>query len=284
MDEGQELKTIAALTTVRGEPVFLRKWVAHYGAALGAENLFVLLDGHDQEVPEGLGRANVLRLPHRPAPRAEGDRRRARIMSHIARGLFHLYDMVIATDVDEFLVADPATGQDLRAYLSGLARPGAAISALGLDVGQHRRAEGPLDPARPWLAQRAFAHVSARYTKPVVATRPGTGGSGMHRVKGRNFRIDPNLYLFHLGMADAARAAAKTADADRLAAGWAGHLARRERLFEWIEAAQPRDGDAYFATARRWQTWARPLFAPNKPGTIPGHPVIRIPERFREML
>ena len=50
MSDAQDLKTICALTTARNEPGFVQKWVAHYGAALGAENLFVLLDGHDQPV------------------------------------------------------------------------------------------------------------------------------------------------------------------------------------------------------------------------------------------
>jgi hypothetical protein len=284
MTQGLPRKTICALTTARNEPGFVGKWVAHYGAALGVENLFVLLDGHDQAVPADLGAANVLRLPHRPAGRAAGDRRRARIMTHFARGLFHLYDLVIATDVDEFLVVDPQTGHGLRDYLSGLRRPPAAISALGLDVGQHPQEEGPLDPDRPYLQQRRYAHVSARYTKPVIATRPVSWGSGLHRVKGRNFHIDPNLYLFHLGMADLARARAKTSDADRLAAGWANHMARRERLFELIAAASPRDADTYLPVARRQQTWLRPIYAWNKPAMIPGDPVVRIPARFRDLL
>jgi hypothetical protein len=284
MTDRPEPKSIAALTTARNAAGFVTKWIAHYGAALGAENLFVLLDGHDQEVPDGVGRANVLRLPHRPAGRAEGDRRRARIMSHLAHGLFHLYDVVIATDVDEFLVVDPDRGHDLRAYLSDLRHPPAAISALGLDVGQHLSKEAALDPARPYLDQRRYAHVSARYTKPVVATRPVTWGSGMHRVKGRNFHIDPNLYLFHFGMVDAGRAHETATDADRTAAGWANHQARRERLFRLITDAEPLDGDAFFPVARRRQTWRRPLFALNKPAMLPEEPVVIIPARFRGLV
>ncbi|MFN3953527.1 MAG: glycosyltransferase family 2 protein [Pararhodobacter sp.] len=275
----EPLKRICALTMVRNAGLFLPKWVAHYGAALGRENLFVILDGHDQPVPEGLEGANILRLPHRPAPRAEGDRRRARILSDFARGLFQVHDMAIATDVDEFLVVDPAQGLGLRAYLSRL--QGAAISALGMDVGQHLEREGPLDPRRPFLEQRRFAHVSARYTKPVIITRPLTWGSGMHRIKGRNFRIDPHLYLFHFGMVDQALAAGTLGDADRLAGGWTGHLTRRGQLFEIITKAEPRDGDSFFPIARRWQSLLRPLYALNKPGTLPGKPVVAIPERFR---
>ncbi len=271
-----------ALTTLRNDTLFLPRWVAHYSASLGRENLYVILDGHDQPVPEGLGPVNILRLPHLPAPRATADRRRARIMSDIARGLMRLFDIAIVTDVDEFLVLDPAVGQDLVGYLA--AGHGATSSALGLDIGQHMELEAALDPARPFLDQRGYAHVSARYTKPVVARQAVNWGSGMHRVKGRNFRIDPNLYLLHFGMVDAALCAPTLADADRLRDGWAGHLDRRARLFDIITNATAHDGDAYFPCARRWQSWMRPITALNKPGTIPGNPVVRLPERFRGLV
>lgn len=271
-----------ALTTLRNDALFLPRWVAHYGAALGRENLFIIIDGHDQPIPEGLGPVNILRLPHHPAPRARGDRRRARLMSDFAHGLMRVYDIAIVTDVDEFLILDPATGQELVPYLAALR--GATTSALGLDVGQHLEREHPLDPTRPFLDQRGFAHVSARYTKPVVARRPVTWGSGMHRVKGRNFRIDPNLYLLHFGMVDAALCAPTLNDADRLRDGWAGHLDRRARLPDIITRATPHEADTYFVTARRWQTWLRPLTALNKPGTIPGNPVVRLPARFHGLV
>ena len=277
-------RNICAMTTVRNDPLFLPKWIAHYGAALGHRNLLVILDGHDQNLPADAGPVNVLRLPHQPLERVPAMRRRARVMSKIASGLFHYFDMVIATDVDEFIVVDPRVGLGLRDYISGLNRPPAAISALGLDVGQHLREEAPLDPTRPFLDQRRYAHVSSRYTKPAIATRPVTWGSGMHRVKGRNFHIDPNLFLFHFGMVDFARATGKTADADRLATGWEGHLGRRERIFDIITNATPREGDAYFPVARRRQSWIRPLYALNKPGMIPGNPVVKIPERFRGLV
>lgn len=60
-----------AMTTLRNDRLFLPRWVAHYGAALGGRAaLYVILDGHDQPLPEGLGPVNVLRLPHVPAPRS----------------------------------------------------------------------------------------------------------------------------------------------------------------------------------------------------------------------
>ncbi len=276
-------KRICALTTVRNDRIFLSKWIEYYGGTLGRENLFVILDGHDQKPPDNARGVNLVRLPHQPLGRVPAMRRRARVMSKIASGLYHYFDIAIATDVDEFIVVDPRLNLDLRGYLSSRPLP-SSISALGLDVGQHLRAEEPLDPKLPFLTQRQFAHVSSRYTKPCITTRPLTWGSGMHRIKGRNFRIDANLFLFHFGMVDYQLATGKTLDRDRLATGWHGHLSRREKLFEIITKADACDGDAYFPIARRYQTWHRPIYAWNKPGMIPGNPVVRIPERFRHLL
>jgi hypothetical protein len=276
---------IAAITTVRNDPVFLDKWIQHYGAALGRKHLFVVLDGHDQELPPRAGDINVLRLPFKPLPRVAAMRRRAQVMSKIAAGLYHYFDMCIATDVDEYLVVDPHTGLDLHGYLARFPRRRwPAISGLGLDVGQHLDEEAPLDLQQPFLQQRRYAHVSSRYTKPVVTTRPVTWGSGMHRVKRHNYHIDPNLYIFHCGMIDMARSGDKTTDSDRLNTGWGGHLNKRSRLFDIITTATPVDGDAYFPKARFQQTWLRKIYALNKPAMIPGDPVVRIPERFRSLL
>ena len=274
------LKRIAAITTVRNDTVFLEKWVRYYGRQLGVKNLYVFIDGHDQPLPEWLNDVNTLVLPHIPLKRVPAMRRRARVMSHLARGLFKYFDAVIVTDVDEFLIVDPELNQTLAEYLTH-SKAKTTLSGLGLDVGQHLELEAGLDPEQPFLDQRSYAHLSSRYTKPVVAFRPVTWGSGMHRVKGRNFHIDPNLFLFHFGMVDYQLSTGKTADQDRLATGWTKHLTRREALFKIIAEADPIDGDEYFDEARERQRKRRPLYALNKPGMIRGNPVVQIPERFR---
>ena len=45
------MKRIAAITMVRNDAFYLRKWTAWYGAQLGEENLYILLDGRDQPIP-----------------------------------------------------------------------------------------------------------------------------------------------------------------------------------------------------------------------------------------
>lgn len=271
---------IAAITTARNDSMFIEKWVRYYGDLFGRKNLYIFLDGHDQELPKGAEGVNRLFLPHTPLERVPAMRRRARVMSSLARGLFRYFESVIVTDVDEFVVLDPDLNTPLPEYLLRI-KGKSSVSALGLDVGQHVEVEDALDVGRPFLDQRQYAHLSSRYTKPSIAFRPVTWGSGMHRIKGKNFSIDPNLFLFHFGMVDFQLSTGKTADSDRLATGWTGHLSRREKLFQIIAEADPVDGDAYFDSARRYQTWRRPLYALNKPGQISGNTVVKIPTRFK---
>ncbi|NRP14116.1 hypothetical protein XMM379_000271 [Aliiroseovarius sp. xm-m-379] len=278
-------KLFAAMTTVRNDDLFLPKWIDHYGRAFGHRHLYVFLDGHDQEKPdcEGADQVNFLYLPHQPMERVGAMRRRARVMSALARGLYRYFDSVLACDVDEFLVVDPNLNTTLAGYLS-LLTDKVSVSGLGLDVGQHMVEEGPLDPSRPFLDQRRYAHLSARYTKPITTFRPVTWGSGMHRIKGHGFRIDPNLFTFHFGMVDYERSTGKTLDKDRLATGWGGHLERREALFKIITEARAHDGDTYFPTARQRQRRERAPYALNKPGMLKDEPVVTIPDRFRGLI
>jgi hypothetical protein len=281
--KGPDRKRIAAISMVRNDEFFIPKWIDYYGSQLGHENLFLLLDGHDQPLPHDHGTINMIRLPHQELGRAEGDRNRARLVSYFARALFLRYDLIIANDIDEFLVVDPDRHVTLSEYLQRPIRS-ASLSALGLDVGQHTGLESPVDPGRPFLEQRSYAHVSARYTKPVVAAAPLTWGSGFHRVKGRNFHIDPNLYLFHFGMVDYDQSRGKLDNQSLHNAGWTGHLDRRYQLFELIAKNEAVDGDDFFKKARRRQTLIRPLFALNKPGMLAEKPIIKIPARFRSVI
>ncbi len=280
---GNSHKKIGIVSMVRNDRFFIPKWIDYYGAQLGNENLYLILDGHDQAFPEGHETINVIRIPRQKLSRTSGDRNRINVISYFVKALFLRYDLIIAHDIDEILVVDPNQHLTLADYLQRPVRY-TSLSALGLDVGQHLDLEQPIDPARPFLEQRSFAHVSARYTKAVVATRPLTWGSGFHRVRFKNFHIDPNLFLFHFGMVDYEISKRKMEDQSLLNAGWQGHLDRRYELFDLITKKTPVDGDTFFKQARRRQSIFRPLFALNKPGMLNEKPVISIPERFRNIV
>ena len=56
----QGMKRICAITMVRNDEFYLRKWTAYYGAQLGEENLYVYLDGKDQPLPDWCPKAHVV--------------------------------------------------------------------------------------------------------------------------------------------------------------------------------------------------------------------------------
>ncbi len=275
---------IAVISMARNDTFFIPKWIDYYGSHFGMKNLYLILDGHDQALPAQHKSMHIIQIAHKPMPRLKGDRYRARLVSEKARALFQQgYKSVIAMDIDEFLVLDPAAGGSLSEYLLRPAKT-ASRSALGLDVGQHLEEEEAINPDIPFLQQRKYAHVSARYTKAIVAHKPVTWGSGYHRVKGHNFHIDPNLYLFHFGMVDYAQCQRKTGNQELLKKGWSGHLDRRFQLFDLILSKDAVDGDPFFPKARRRQSLFRPVFALNKPGMLCENPIVKIPERFRDVV
>ncbi len=280
MDKGN----IAVMSMARNDNFFIPKWIDYYGNCFGMENLYLILDGHDQELPAQHKSINIIQIAHMPMPRLKGDRYRARLVSEKARNLFQQgYERVIALDIDEFLVLDPAIRESLSEYLIQPVKT-ASRSALGLDVGQHLKEEEAINPDIPFLQQRKYAHVSARYTKAIVAHKPLTWGSGYHRVKGHNFHIDPNLYLFHFGMADYEQCKKKTGNQELLKKGWSGHFDRRFQLFDMIMNKEAVGGDPFFPKARRRQSLFRPVFALNKPGMLREKPIVVIPERFRNIV
>ena len=274
---------IAVVSMMRNDNFFVTKWLDYYGQQFGTKNLFLILDGHDQSIPTDCKDINVIRLPHISLNRTKGDKNRAQLISFFAKSLFHRYEVVIAHDIDEILVVDPNLNMSLGQYLQIPVRC-SSKSALGLDVGQHLELESEIDTNKSFLSQRRFAHVSARYTKPVVAHKPLRWGSGFHRVKGKNFHIDKNLFLFHFGMVDFNMSKNKIGDTGLQRDGWQGHLDRRLQLFEMVTKTNPIEGDEFFAKARRRQSLFRPIYAINKPGTLKEKPIIKIPERFMHIV
>lgn len=269
---------------VRNDDFFLRKWIAYYGDRLGRENLFVYFDGKDQTVPDFCAGVNVTLCERHAGDVAGSDRTRARFLSQqAAMRMSEGYDLAIGTDVDEFLVVDPALGQDLHEFLSSR-RIGVSLSALGIDVGQNLNSEKRIDPARPFLRQRRYAYVYSRYTKASVLAKPCRWGSGFHRVKGHNLHIAEGLYLFHFGCVDLDRLRDRMDDKDRLEAGWSKHLAKRARTIKIVSGIKARKWEPTVRFMRRMHQYCRPIFAVNKPTAFGLRRVVEIPERFADIV
>ena len=275
----QKLKKIAAITMARNDEFFLSHWIKYYGDEIGTENLYIYLDGTDQKIPKNAGAAHIKKLPHTDMPRAAGDKYRIGLMNDLARELLKSYDIVIGCDCDEFLIVDTNTNKTLAEYLSGIKIKN-TVSGLGLDVGQNMNCESTLDTSAPILPQREYALLSTRYTKPVVKNAPVDWGSGFHSISGHNFHIDQNLYLLHFGAVDMQmleqKAAARGDD-------WLNHLRRRGNGTINAVTNLPARDEKWLRRARILQTFARPIYALDKPGMFGLKRVVKIPSRFKKL-
>lgn len=265
----------------RNDAFFLKHWIEYYGSQLGKDNLYIFLDGTDQPVPENAETATVTHCERIPGQVVSAEKRRLTHLSNAAAELLKKYDLVIGTDADEFLIVDPECNETLLSYLSRLDIK-TSVSGLGLDVGQKMEEEQVIDENSPFLSQRRYAVLSPRYTKPVVLAKPLQWGSGFHRVKGHNYKIDKNLYLFHFGVFDMKMVQDRFLDKDRMSAGWERHMKKRAKTITSITEKKALQGESVLGLIRFFQTVFRPVFAWNKPTLFGFNPVVVIPKRFRK--
>ena len=278
------MKKIAALTMVRNDDFYLRKWVEYYGAQLGRENLYIWFDGTDQAIASFCEGTHA-RLHEKIGTQVvSAEKGRLKFLSDQAAALLAGgYDLVIGVDADEFVVVDPKRGLSLREYLSEQ-KIGVSLSALGLDFGQKLGEEPDITEDRPFLQQRHYAQIGTRYTKPSIVAKPCVWGSGFHRIKGHNFHIGKDLYLLHFGYFDMARLQARFQDADRLSQGWGAHMQKRARTIRYATELPARDFDRWTRRARVMQAVFRPPYAWNKPGMLGLKLIVRIPDRFKDIV
>lgn len=278
------MKRIAALTMLRSDEFFLKRWVDYYGRQLGRENLYIFFDGTDQTVPGFCEGTHTAVVPRLGGQVLKADRKRINYLNERAEKLFgEGYDMVIGTDVDEFLVPDPSLGLSLPEYLERHCDR-VSISGLGIDVGQNTSIESVLDESAPFLGQRQYALLSTRYSKSSVITRPVRWGSGFHRTRFHGYRIREGLFLFHFGSVDLARMEAKFSDTERIAEGWTRHFRKRIRTISIISEGKALDWEKATRAARVIQNILHPVRSLNKPAMLSLKLVVRIPERFHSLV
>ena len=277
-------KRIAAVTMVRNDDFYLKKWVEYYGGQLGKENLYIYFDGKDQVIApfcEGTNASLEEKIGHQVI---EAEKGRLKFLSDKAAALLaDGYDMVIGVDADEFIVVDPKVGKTLPEFLSGVSI-GTSISPLGLDFGQKLGEEGDITDKEPFLHQRHYAQIGTRYTKPSIVAKPCIWGSGFHRIKGHNFHICKDLFLFHFGYFDKKRLEERFSDKDRLSQGWGKHMKKRSRTIRYATNLPALDFDRWTTFARICQTCIRPPYALNKPAMFELRIVVRIPDRFKDLV
>ncbi len=272
-------KKICAITMVRNDDFFLEKWVEYYGRELGKENLYIFFDGTDQAVQpwcEGTHTTLVEKIPGQVVAAEKG---RLDLLSAKAAELLQTYDAVIGVDADEFVIPDPKCGKGLAEFISELDGY-SSVSGLGIDMGQNLNCETVVTGDKSFLSQRRYGLIGTRYTKPSIIFKPVRWGRGFHRIKGHNFHIIPNLFLFHFGYFDLKRIEDRFQDKDRAAAGWTKHLKKRSRTIRVVTKKEAKDWDKWTNIARNIQTWVRLPYAWNKPAMFNLDIVVKVPERF----
>ena len=277
-------KRICALTMVRNDDFNLRKWVEYYGRELGKENLYIFFDGTDQIIPDFCEGCNAHLRQRNPGMVVKSEKIRLTFLSEKAAELMKEgYDIVIGTDADEYLVVDPAINKGLADYLSSL-NIRHSVSGLGIDIGQNLNNEGVISGDIPYFEQRRYGYLCSRYTKPSVISSPVMWGSGFHRIKGHNFHIDPNLFLFHTGSIDLKMIEDRMKDNDLLSTGRLKHIQKRAKTIFVVSKARIREWDKTVKVVRWVQQHIRPINSWNKPWNPITKVVVRIPDRFLGIL
>jgi hypothetical protein len=186
---------IAIVTMVYNERVNLPIWLRHYTSHCPGATLFVIDHGSDDGSTAGLNGANLVPLPRTPFD----DQTRIEIVADFQHALLRLYDVVIYTDCDEMLVADPRAHASLRSFLQAV--PADVIAPIGLNLHHLVGTEAPIDLRAPILGQRRYARFASSMCKPSIARVPLLWVPGFHwcdRIP--DYRTD--LFQFHLKWMD----------------------------------------------------------------------------------
>lgn len=190
------LPTIAAITMARDEGPMLRRWVEHYGRELGADNLVVIDDNSSDGSADGLP-CPVIRIP--PIGKQSFEPSRMGLLSGLADSLLNVYDAVLFSDADEFVVADPAKYESVRHLVADRADQD-VLGVVALNL-VHAPNEGALEPARPLLDQRHYAKFLPLMCKPAIKRVPAAWRWASHGIMAP-YAVDPDLFMFHMKYGD----------------------------------------------------------------------------------
>lgn len=285
---------LACVTMVRGDHVFLQRWVDYYAPLAGLENLHVLRHGEDAGIDRIAAGTNIVPLP-RGDDLSGFDRRRWAALSDFASGLTLYYNWVLCNDVDELVAPDPATGLNLTAYLDGLFGRGLAapvISPFAVEI-VHTPATEPETIAadRPILSVRRNFRINSNYAKPCLIRRRIKFSVGGHGSNVADVRLDPQLWLFHLRYMDDAISTARLRDRQAFIAGKTGTPAGASSStwaqgtagFERLRAMTPEAEQAEFPeVVERMQAGRQQAASTGNWffGPVKSRGLYRLPERF----
>jgi len=280
---------------VRNEDFFLRLWVKYYTQFVPRENMFILVDGPESALPDGLEGCQIITFPQ-GAVGPGWDVRRWNFLSQFASALTTRFDLVVGGDVDEIIVLDPQVGDDPFAHvLCETTAP--VISPFAIEVVHRVDLEGELDQSRPVLAQRAFGRVNMWYSKPCIIRTPVQWGLGQHFSTHPELHLSPTLYNFHLRFVDydmlmhrQESRVAHVSNADgKVVKGVAGAGWQQETsdvgdfLHSFVTHGPPQESNFAFGPLRRrmYRAWAQGRGGYWRHARVHRMTTYRIPKRFR---
>ncbi|MGH3506763.1 MAG: glycosyltransferase family 2 protein [Nocardioidaceae bacterium] len=184
-------------TMVKDEATMLPRWLDYYGRAFDPDRLLVIDDDSTDGSTDNLP-CPVIRLRGSDWKPGWMQGRRAMVNS-LASAMLAYHDVVIFTDVDEFLVPDPDRYSGLADYLSRNKDP--VIAPVGLNVLHDEAAEAALDGARPVMQQRRLVKHAPVMCKPGIKRVRADWTAGFHGIE-TTYRVHPDLLLLHLKYCD----------------------------------------------------------------------------------
>lgn len=191
---------LAVTTMVYDDVDCLQIWLRHWRRHLDPAHLYVIIDGPNPVLEAMAADCRVI-VRDRPEPHEAMEEERWVWLSAFTADLLTRYGVVVYTDVDEIIVADPKFRRPLVAALTAGDVP--VRHPRGLEL-IHRRDLEPaaLDLAAPILAQRQYFRTSGTYSKPCILRRPVAWGRGGHMSSYPHLHVARDLYTVHLRFFD----------------------------------------------------------------------------------
>ena len=285
------------MTLVRDEAAMLPRWLDYYGGQLGYDNLIVFddnsVDGSTDNLPCTVHHMPPLEISRVPFLQAWMD-----LMSGTASGLLSWYDVVVFTDVDEFIVPDPDKFDGLRGFLEARADQD-VVGSLGLNVVHHAATEPAIDTTKPLLGQRSYAKFTPLMCKPSIKRVPAEWTAGTHGIRAP-FTVDPDLFMLHLKFYDRDelrriaehRNALVAADGRASGSSWSKSaddmVEALDRAFDGVDlAAVPEFQPASVDVSSLVITDPRDGYRTPKQGQVQAlatQPLVRVPERILSLV